>query len=111
MSVWLHAVNADSEPLNPRKHDLSKPCIVCQKKGHTFKDCEVLNNHSFLKVAFIKVCIFLSTLQRARANINMNSLCAEMNISPPDEAECDQLWEDSKEYFDPEEDFHEAGGV
>ena len=46
MFKWLNELNVNSDPLNvSQKHDLSKPCLICKKSGHTFKGCLVLNDH------------------------------------------------------------------
>ena len=39
--------------------DVSQRCLVCNKTGHSFEECEVLNNHELLKsfhIAFCSLC-------------------------------------------------------
>ena len=39
--------------------DTSKPCAVCDKAGHTFNDCPVLQNVDFLQKHYIQFKLFL----------------------------------------------------
>ena len=36
--------------------DVTRRCMVCNKTGHTFEQCEVLNNHELLKSFHIQFC-------------------------------------------------------
>ena len=59
MTKYLLKLNVSSDPNNlSRSHDLSKPCLICKKPGHTFANCKVLNNIEFLKTVFINACIY-----------------------------------------------------
>ena len=40
--AWVHALASD------QPFDTSKPCRVCGETGHTFDDCELLKNITFL---------------------------------------------------------------
>ena len=41
-----------------RKHDISRPCVVCKQTGHDFDGCPALNDHTFLKSAMIKSSLY-----------------------------------------------------
>ena len=102
MSKWLNKLTVHSTPQNHRKHDHSKPCLICKKTGHSFKGCKVLNDHEFLKLAYIKTCLYFSTIQRTQADHHINDLCTELNINIPEEDTYIHIWENSQA------DFHEA---
>ena len=96
MIKWLNKLTVHSDPKNvSRNHDLTKSCLICKKSGHTFADCSILNDHEFLKMAFIKTCLFFSTVHWAQANRDVKAMCAELNMLTPEEAEYDQIWEDA----------------
>ena len=78
----------------------SKPCLICKKASHTYSDCPFFYDHEFLKTAFIKTCLFFSTVHQAQANCNVNALCAELNMNTPEEEEYKQIWENSQEDFE-----------
>ena len=41
-----------------RKHDISRPCVVCKQTGHDFDGCPALNDHEFLCSALIKSSLY-----------------------------------------------------
>ena len=83
MIEWLNQLTVDSEPHKPQKHDHSKPCLICKKTGHSFKGCKVLNDHEFLKLAFIKTCLYFSSLHRAQSEIQVHELIAALRYPHP----------------------------
>ena len=92
MTKWLNKLTINSDPKNVScTHDLTKPCLICKKAGHTFADCSILNNDKFLKTAFIKTCLFFFTVHRAQTDLGMKALCAQLNMLAPEEAEYDQI--------------------
>jgi hypothetical protein len=44
--------------------DVAQKCLVCQKTGHTFEECPVLNNHELLKKLHISFCSMCRRMQR-----------------------------------------------
>ena len=82
-----------------RQPTLTKPCLIYKKTGHIFTDCSILNNHKFLKTAFIKTCLFFSTVHRAQADLGVKALYAQLNMLAPKKAEYDQIWESAREDF------------
>ena len=44
--------------------DVAQKCLVCQKTGHTFDECPVLNNHELLKKLHISFCSMCKRMQR-----------------------------------------------
>ena len=50
--------------------DTSRPCAVCDKAGHTFDDCPVLQNVEFLQTHYIQFKLFLKKQSVATATIN-----------------------------------------
>jgi hypothetical protein len=44
--------------------DVAQKCLVCQKTGHTFDECPVLNNHDLLKKLHISFCSMCRRMQR-----------------------------------------------
>ena len=55
---------------DPREFDTSKPCLVCNKSGHTFDDCPILNNIAHLKKHYISWKMFLARTARQQEEIN-----------------------------------------
>ena len=50
---------------DPREFDTSKPCLICNKTGHTFdQHCPILNNVSHLKKHCISWKMFLAQATR-----------------------------------------------
>ena len=41
--AWIHALTSG------KPFDMTDPCRVCRKTGHTFKDCKPLKNVTFLQ--------------------------------------------------------------
>ena len=50
--------------------DTSRPCAVCNKAGHTFDDCPVLQKVEFLQKHYIQFKLFLKKQSAATATIN-----------------------------------------
>ena len=101
MFTWLNELSVHSNPNSHGcNHDLKKPCLICENIGHTFKGCPVLNDHEFLKIAYIKTCLYFSTVQRAQLSVHVRDLCVELNQTTPQEEEYDQIWENSCEDFE-----------
>ena len=50
--------------------DTTRPCAVCDKAGHTFDDCPVLQNVKFLCKHYIQFKLFLKKQSAATATIN-----------------------------------------
>ena len=50
--------------------DTTRPCAVCDKPGHTFDDCPVLQNVDFLHKHYIQFKLFLKKQSAATATIN-----------------------------------------
>ena len=109
MTMWLNKLTVNSNPNNvSQTHDLTKPCLICKKAGHTFADCLILNNDEFLKTAFIKTCLFFSTVHQAQAKLGVKVMCAQLNMLAPEEAEYDQIQENAREDFENPQDFCKA---
>ena len=81
--------------------------LFAKKNGHSFKGCKVLNDHEFLKLAFIKTCLYFSSLHWAQAEIQVHELCAHLNMDTPDDDTYVQIWEISQKVFE-SQDFHKA---
>ena len=58
---------------DPREFDTSKPCLVCNKPGHTFDDCPILNNIAHLKKHYISWKMFLARTNRQQEEITHNN--------------------------------------
>ena len=72
MTKWLNKLTVNSDPNNvSQTHGITKPCLICKKAGHTFADCSILNNHEFLKTAFIETYLFFSTVHWAQELVQM----------------------------------------
>ena len=69
-----------------------------------------MNDHEFLKLAYIKTCLYFSAIQRTQADHHINGLCTALNINIPEEDTYIQLWENSQADFESQEpqDFQEA---
>ena len=92
-------LDTSSDPRNvSQSHDLTKPCLVCKKTSHMFDDCEVLQNQDFLKKACIKTCLFYSAVQRAQADIAVQSHCVQLDMPKPDEADFAEVWDNAKDF-------------
>ena len=50
--------------------DTTRPCAVCDKTGHTFDDCPVLQNVEFLRKHYIQFKLFLKKQTATTAAIN-----------------------------------------
>ena len=88
MTKWLNKLTINSDPKNVScTHDLTKPCLIYKKAGHTFADCSILNNHEFLKTAFTKTCLFFSTVHWAQAYLGVKAMCAQLNMLAPGPSE------------------------
>ena len=48
--------------------DTTRPCAVCNKPGHTFDDCPVLQNVNFLHKHYIQFKLFLKKQTAATIN-------------------------------------------
>ena len=82
---------------NPQSaFDVSKPCAMCNKPGHTFEHCPLLNDIQFLKQHFIKYKLNASRLIRDCNNYTSDS---------PSKA-VQQVALASND--DPDEDFHQG---
>ena len=101
-----------------RKHDISRPCVVCKQTGHDFDGCTALNDHAFLKSAMIKSSLYwdnqsklmhkavLEEKQQKRAH-KINQLDADIHSfnygpqsSSDDESESDnESFDDDPESF------------
>lgn len=87
--------------------DTSKPCAVCDKPGHTFDDCPVLQNVEFLRKHYIQFKLFLKRQSLASATINHVS--AESNDGY--DAAYDTDYDDTDHPFNDNpisEDFHQG---
>ena len=60
--IFKQAVMAISGNLN-RAFDLSCPCALCGKAGHSFDDCEELKDPAAIQKAYISLCIALQKLK------------------------------------------------
>ena len=67
-NVVIHNVNKD-----PREFDTSKPCLICNKAGHAFDDCPILNNVSHLKKHYISWKMFLAKAARQQDKMLHNN--------------------------------------
>ena len=69
---YVNAVRAIHQ--NPQSaFDVSKPCAMCNKPGHTFEHCPLLNDIQFLKQHFIKFKLNASCLIRDCDNHALDS--------------------------------------
>ena len=69
---YVNAVGAIHR--NPESaFDVSKPCAMCTKSGHTFEHCPLLNDIQFLKQHFIKYKLNASRLIRDCDNYTSDS--------------------------------------
>ena len=55
---------------DPQEFDTSKPSLVCNKPGHTFDNCPVLNNILHLKKYYISWKNFLERTARQQDELN-----------------------------------------
>ena len=55
---------------NNTSFDTSQPYAVCNKAGHTFKDCPVHQNVDFLRKHYIQFKLFLKSQPTSTATIN-----------------------------------------
>ena len=60
--IFKQAVMAISGNLN-RAFDLSRPCALCGKVGHSFDDCEELKDPAAIRKAYISLRIALQKLK------------------------------------------------
>ena len=52
---------------DPRRFDQSKsPCAVCQKSGHTFDNCQVLQDFKFLQKFHIAYCLHRNKINKIK---------------------------------------------
>ena len=90
----INNVNRD-----PRAFDTSKPCLVCNKTGHTFDECPILNNVPLLRKHYISWKIYLAKESRRLMELDneaqIQQLRAEYQVS---EEEQDQASPDTIEF-------------
>ena len=79
--------------------DTSRPCAVCDKAGHLFDDCPVLQNVEFLRKHYIQFKLFLKKQSAATANINQ--------VQVIEDADYDHI-DDSYNEYPTTEDFHQG---
>ena len=79
--------------------DTSRPCAVCDKPGHTFDDCPVLQNVEFLRKHYIQFKLFLKKQATATATVNQ--------IQVAEDADYDHM-DDSYNEYPVTEDFHQG---
>ena len=68
--------------------DTTKPCLVCNRIGHTFDECPVLKNEPFLQQAYIKLKSFLKKIDQLQQQatlkmIKANILRLNASSNPP----------------------------
>ena len=73
---YLKSLTSKRNPTR-QKHYLKRPCIVCKKPGHTFEDCEVLNDCKFLRDALIKSSFYFEKEVKRRASATADRLEAK----------------------------------
>ena len=65
--------------------DTLRPCAVCEKTGHTFDDCPVLQNVEFLRKHYIQFKLFLKKQSVATATINQVQLAEDTDYDHIDD--------------------------
>ena len=83
--------------------DVSQPCKVCSKTGHTFDDCPVLNNTPFLRKHYISMKLHQSQQNRKEQEALGNTYAT--NRVSEEVIEFDNE-EDNDEDHVPLQDFH-----
>ena len=68
--------------------DTSMPCKVCERTGHTFDNCPILNNTPFLRRHYISMKLHLSQ-QRKREQEAMSGPDAMAAVNKMEEEEID----------------------
>ena len=79
--------------------DTLRPCAVCDKAGHTFDDCPVLQNVEFLQKHYIQFKLFLKKQSATTATINQ--------VQVTEDADYDHI-NDSYNEYPITEDFHQG---
>ena len=65
--IYNNGVMPISTNLN-RAFDTIRPCAICGKTGHTFDDCEVLQDQAAIRQSYIKLCVALQKLKGIAAS-------------------------------------------
>ena len=89
-SAVINNINQD-----PRSFDISKPCLVCGKSGHTFDDCPISSNMPHLKKHYISWKMFL-----AKENHRQKELEQQERIN---QLESDYIFTECEQDYDMED--------
>ena len=93
---------------NHKSFDTTRPCAACDKPGHTFEDCPVLNNIDFLKKHFIGFQLFhkRNSPDAELPSRSVNQLQTVENPTNPFDDEYNH--DDPSHNEHPTEDFHQG---
>ena len=56
--IFNNSIMAISTHLN-RVFDITRPCVICEKTGHSFDDCEELKDQAAIWKSYIQLCMAL----------------------------------------------------
>ena len=62
LSNFINTVATNVRNNNPRSFDTSRPCAVCNRTGHTFDDCPLLQNKEEVTLAYTRIVSALCCL-------------------------------------------------
>ena len=60
--IFNNGVMAISTNLN-HAFDITRPCAICEKTGHSFDDCEELRGQAAIWKSYIQLCVVLQKLK------------------------------------------------
>ena len=74
--IFNNGIMAISTNLN-RAFDITHPCAICGKSGHTFNNCEELKDPAIIRKSYIQLHVALQKIKSMAASqgCNVNSLC------------------------------------
>ena len=88
--------------------DVAQKCLVCQKTGHTFDECPILNNHELLKKLHISFCSMCKRMQRQSEENDTHSIHG-VTVSDVEASESSSSSDDDNEsahtYYHDESDY------
>ena len=70
LSNFINTVATNVCNNNPRFFDTSRPCAVCNRTGHTFDDCPLLQNKEEVTLAYTRI---VSALRRLLPSMGANA--------------------------------------
>lgn len=91
---------------NGGNFDVTQPCLVCKKPGHTFENCKILKNHDLLKEFHIQYCSLFKKLNKKTEEAIANAVHRiSIDTSSPQQETSSESSEEEEWYLYDEEDF------